>query len=402
MLRWLTLALAAASAHAAEFPTLERGRYLTAAGDCAACHTPPGGAPFAGGREIQTPFGTLISPNLTPEPETGLGAWTEGQFVRAMQDGIGRHGEHLYPGLPYPYYTEVRRADLAAIFAYLQTLPPVRNRVDSNQLAFPFSIRANMIAWNAINFRPGEYRPNPAKSEQWNRGGYLVEGLGHCGACHTPKNLIGGDEKTRSYQGGVVNGWYAPNITGDARQGLGGWNVDEVVTYLKTGQSRTSLAAGPMAEVVEKSTSQMDDADLRAIATFLLDQPGAAPPVPAPLPPYVLTMRAGAAIYADQCSSCHTPSGEGVRGLFPALAGSPGVLNDDATTLIRTVLRGGRGAGTDGRPGRPAMPSYGALLDDDEVAAVLNYVRNSWNNAAPEVTARDVRVLRAALDDAPE
>ena len=403
MLRWLPVVLAACGvpgATAADFTAIERGRYLTTAGDCVSCHTAPGGAPFAGDRTVTTPFGALLSPNLTPDGETGLGAWTENQFVRAMQDGIGRHGEHLYPGLPYPYFTVVRRADLVDILAFLRTLPPVHNRVDSDRLAFPFNIRAGTVAWNAVNFRPGEYRPNAAKSEEWNRGGYLVEGLGHCGACHTPKNLLGGDDKSRLYQGGVVNNWYAPDIAGDGRQGLGGWSVDDVATYLKTGQSRTSLAGGPMAEVIERSTSHLDEADLRAVAVYLKDQPGPGTPAPAPLPPYVLTMRAGAAIYADLCSSCHTPRGEGVRGLFPALAGSPSLQNDDATTLVRTVLRGGRAAGTDSRPGRPAMPSYGTLLDDEKVAAVVNYVRNSWNNAAPEVTPRDVRVLRAALDDA--
>ena len=390
---------AALGAHAADFPTVERGRYLATAGDCVACHTAPGGAPFAGGRVLPTPFGTLLTSNLTPDVDTGLGAWTDDQFLRAVQDGIGRDGEHLYPGMPYPYFTAVRQADLLAILAFLRTLDPVRNRVDSNQLPFPFNLRVGVTAWNAGNFRPGEYRPNPAKNAEWNRGGYLVEGLGHCGACHTPKNLLGGDDKARMYRGGLAGGWYAPDITGDVHAGLGGWTVDQVVTFLQTGVSRTSLAGGPMAEVIETSTSRLEAADLRAMAVYLKDQPGLAE-TPAPLPAFVLTMRTGAAIYADACSACHTPRGEGVYGLIPALAGSPSLQNADATTLIRTVLRGGRGAGTGGRPGRPAMPSYGQELDDAQVAAVLNYVRNSWGNAAPEVTPRDVRVLRRELETA--
>lgn len=399
MRRWLLLAVLCISAARAQgFDTIERGRSLAAAGGCAGCHTARGGAAFAGGRAVATPFGTLLTPNLTPDEETGIGGWSDGQFVRALQDGIGRREEHLYPGFPYPYYTHVREADLLAILAYLRTLDPVRNRVEANQLPFPFSVRAAVTAWNAGNFRPGEYRPDPGKGAEWNRGGYLVEGLGHCGACHTPKNLVGGDENGRRYRGGTVDGWHAPDLTGNRRTGLGGWTVDEVVAYLRTGRSRTSFAAGPMAAVVEGSTSRMEDADLRAMAVFLKDQAGDPGPAPARLPSFVLTMRAGGAIYADACGMCHTPRGEGVAELFPGLAGSASLQAGDATTLIRTVLRGGRAAAPVGRPARPAMPGFGNLLDDAEVAGVLNYVRNSWGNAAREVTPRDVRAVRTELD----
>ena len=387
----------AGAAHAQDFQQVERGRYLATAGDCIACHTVPGGgAPFAGGRPLVTPFGTLVSPNLTPDNETGLGAWTETQFVRALQDGIGRRGEHLYPGLPYVYFTQATRADLLDIFAYLRSLDAVRNPVVSNQLPFPFDVRASLVAWNAINFRPGEYRPDTTKDAEWNRGGYLVQGLGHCGACHSPKGITGGDENSRALQGGLLQGWYAPNITGDAHRGLGAWSVDDVVEYLKSGTSRLAIAEGPMAEVVSYSTTRMTEPDLHAIAVYLKDQPGQAP-APSPLASDAPAMRAGAAIYADQCSACHTPRGEGVRNLVPALAGAPALQNDDATDLIRVVLQGGQATATGTRQTAPAMPSYGRQLDDAQVAAIVTYVRNSFGNAAAEVTVRDVRVLRSAL-----
>ena len=393
----VAVVLLATGAHAQDFERIERGRYLATVGDCVACHTVPGGGtPFAGGRPLVTPFGTLVTPNLTPDDETGLGAWTEAQFVDAVQNGIGRQGEHLYPGLPYAYFTQATRADLADIFAYLRTLDPVRNPVVSNQLPFPFDIRAGLVAWNAINFRPGEYRPDTGKDAEWNRGGYLVQGLGHCGACHSPKGVTGGDQTSRALQGGLRQGWFAPNITGDAHRGLGAWSVDDIVEYLKTGTSHLAVADGPMAEVISYSTTRMSDADLHAIATYLKDQPGQSSG-PAPLAPDTPAMRAGAAIYADQCSACHAPHGEGVRNLIPALAGAPALQNDDATDLIRVVLQGGQATATDLRQTSPAMPSYGRMLNDAQLAAIVSYVRNSFGNAAPEVTARDVRVLRGTL-----
>ena len=386
-----------------DFSIVERGRYLTIAGDCIACHTAPGGQPFAGGRAVATPFGVLLSPNLTPDAETGIGNWTDDQFVRAVQHGIGAGGEHLYPALPYVYYTKATRQDVLAIRAWLATLPAVRNAVKADQLPFPFSIRADMIAWDTLYFKPGEFRPDPSKSAVWNRGAYLVEGLGHCGACHTPKGPLGGDENSRFLQGYNLNGYVAPNLTQDARAGIGGWSIESVVEYLKTGRNEFNAAAGPMAEVVSYSTSKMTDDDLWSIATYLKD--GAAGAAGAAAAPSRVAdtdpaMKAGASIYASSCAACHTLDGAGIQRLFPALANQPSVQQQDPASLITAVLRGARAVATPAAPTGPAMPSYAWKLNDDQVADVLTYIRNSWGNAAPAVSAGAVKSARTHLTEA--
>jgi mono/diheme cytochrome c family protein len=378
------------------FGQIERGRYLATVGDCAGCHTLPGsGQAFAGGLKIETPFGVLAAPNITPDPATGIGAWTDQDFIDAMTKGTGRAGTHLYPAMPYTYYTRVTKDDALAIRAYLNTVPPVRHAVDVNQLPFPFDIRASLTAWDAMFFTPGEFRPRADKSAEWNRGAYLAEGLGHCGLCHTPKNFLGGDRTGARLQGSPVQGWLAPNITNDTQRGIGGWSIDEIVAYLKTGHNLTSAATGPMADEISYSSAHMKDADLRAIAVYLKDQPGQNETAP-PVPPEAV-MKAGAQIYAEECSGCHTPNGAGTAGLFPALAHAPVVQQADPTTLIRVVLRGTRSVGTKGAPTAAAMPQFGWLLKDDDVATVLTYVRNSWGNAAPAVAASDVAKARQDL-----
>ena len=391
----LALLALPALAQDASFTHIERGRYLTTVGDCIACHTVPGGTPFAGGRPLETPFGTLVSPNLTPDRATGIGAWTDDEFVRAVTQGIAPGNTHLYPGLPYPYYTKVPRDDVLAIRAYLNTLPPTRNDVKSNQLPFPFNIRASLIAWNALNFTPGEYKPDPAHDAEWNQGALLVQGLGHCGACHTAKTATGGDS-SRTYQGGVLQGWYAPNITNDQRTGLGTWSADEVVTYLRTGHTRTAAASGPMAEVVSYSTSNMTEPDLHAIATYLKSLPGQ-DRTPAPIPADDPAMKNGLALYDAQCSACHAPNGAGIAGLLPALANAPTVQGTDATSLIRVILVGAQSVATTPAPTGAAMPAFGWKLTDTQIANVTTYIRNAWGNAATPITPGDVRRLRGTL-----
>jgi mono/diheme cytochrome c family protein len=375
------------------FNQIARGRYLATMGDCAACHTLPGsGHAFAGGRGIETPFGLLRAPNITPDPATGIGTWTDQEFIDAMTKGTGRGGEHLYPAMPYTYYTRITTEDALAIRAYLNTVPAVQNEVNVNQLPFPFNVRASLTVWDAMFFTPGTFRQRADKSAEWNRGAYLAEGLGHCGLCHTPKNFLGGDRNSERLQGYALQGWFAPNITNDERRGVGAWSVNEIVAYLKTGHNLTSAATGPMADEISYSSAHMTDADLRAIAIYLKDQPGQneAPP---PLPPEAV-MKAGAQIYADQCSGCHTPNGAGTAGLFPTLAHSPVVQQVDPTSLLRVVLRGTRSVGTPSAPTAAAMPQFGWLLKDADVAAVLTYIRNSWGNAAPAVVASDVAKAR--------
>lgn len=389
------VAMAAGGINKQDFQQIERGRYLTTVGDCAACHTLPGsGHDFAGGRPVETPFGELIAPNITPDSQTGIGAWSDDEFVNAMTKGTGRGGTHLYPAMPYTYYTKVTRKDALAIRAYLDTVPAVHNPVKSNQLPFPLNIRLSMAVWDRLFFTPGTFKPDPSKSEEYNRGAYLAEGLAHCGMCHTPKNFLGADQTGKRLQGYALQGWFAPNITADKRRGLGSWSVEEIAAYLKTGHSRVAAATGPMSETLNLSTSRMTDSDLKAIATYLKEQSVQNQNSSAVATPDGKIMKAGAQIYADECAGCHMSSGKGTPGLFPALDNSSVVQQTDPTTLLHVVLRGALSVGTEKNPTAPAMPQFAWVLNDDQVAAVLTYIRNSWGNAAPSVSANDVHKAR--------
>jgi len=398
----LLLPLFAAGGAAADpdsYVEVARGKALATVGDCVACHTASGGQPFAGGLALQTPFGTINTANITPDIATGIGTWSADDFARAMHEGRRPGGTYLYPAFPYPYYTRVTRGDLDAIYAYLRTLPPVENRVNRNALPFPFNIRMSMIGWNMLFFTPGDFKPDPKRSDEFNRGAYLVEGLGHCGACHTPFNAFGASRDDKYLQGNQIDNWTAPNITNDMQAGLGKWSVDDVVQYLKTGQTRFSLASGPMKDVIENSTSKMPDTDLKAIAVYLKERgaAGSPAPAPAPLPASDRRMQVGEAIFVDTCSACHARNGAGVERMFPKLAGNVIAAQDDPASLVRIVIGGSRAAATDTRPTAPAMPSLGYRLNDEEVAAVVTYVRNSWGNAADPVSAETVRTLRARV-----
>ena len=397
-LAWFGLLVAIVSrpaiADPQDFPQIERGRYLAVLSDCASCHTVPGSnQQFSGGRSIETPFGNIVAPNITPDAETGIGTWSDDQFEAAVRKGIRRDGSRLYPAMPYNAYTKMSRDDVLAIRAYLNTLTPVRNAVVANTLPFPFNIRAAMRAWDALYFTEGEYRPEPNQSTEWNRGAFLVTGPGHCGACHTPKTFLGGDKADQFLRGSYLQGWSALDITNDSRLGLGRWSKEDIVAYLRSGHNRITAATAPMSEVIALSTSHMTDPDLNAIATYLKSLPGkndGTAQLAANAPPMV----AGAAIYRDQCSACHGLDGKGVAELFPALAESSLVRSDDPTTAIRIVLRGARSVGTDAQPTAPGMPSYGRQLDDAEIAAVLTYVRNNSANTASAVTADQVAKVR--------
>jgi mono/diheme cytochrome c family protein len=375
---------------AADAQTIAHGKYLAAAGDCVACHTAPGGAPFAGGTVINTPFGKLLGPNLTPDQATGIGGWTDDQFVQAVKYGYGHNVGHLYPGLPYIYFNKVPTADLLKIRAYLNSIPPVHNQIVSNQLPFPFDIRTLMIGWNLLYFpNKGDYQPDPSQSAEWNRGAYLVQGLGHCAACHTPKNSFGGDKTGQEFTGYIVDGANAPALVNSTADGLGIWSVDDIATYLKNGRNRYAAASGPMASVITHSTSQLTTADDHAIATYLKSLPGNATP-PAPVAASDPAMLAGGHVFADECAACHTSAGTGEPDLIPSLQASPVVNAADPATLMHVVLNGGRGVATAAAPTASAMPAFRGILDDQQVADVLTYVRNSWGNAAPAVTADQV------------
>ena len=393
-------ALGRAAADPDNYVAIEHGRALVNAGDCVACHTAEGGQPFAGGLALQTPFGAIMTPNITPDNLTGIGSWSKDDFARAMHEGRRPGGTYLYPAFPYPWYTKVTRKDVDAIYAYLRTLPAVENRVNRNTLPFPFNIRLSMIGWNALFFTPGEFKPDPKRSDEFNRGAYLVEGLGHCGACHTPFNSFGASQNDKYLQGNQIDNWTAPNITNDMQAGLGKWTVADIVQYLKTGQTRASLASGPMKDVIENSTSKMPDTDLKAIAVYLKERGAAGSPAPTPLAASDTRMQMGQAVFIDTCSACHMRNGAGVEHLFPKLAGNVIATQDDPASLIRIIIAGGRAASTDALPTAPAMPSLGFRLGDEQIAAVVTYVRNSWGNAASPVSAETVKAERARVTGA--
>ena len=392
--------LAARDSNLQDFAQIERGRTLATLADCVACHTQKeGGKPFAGGRPIETPFGVIVSPNITPDAETGIGNWSDEDFDNAVRRGIRRDGARLYPAMPYPYYTKMSRSDVRAIRAYLATVPAVRNEVHANQLPFPFSIRWSMHAWDWLFFTPGEFKPEPDKSAEWNRGAFLVTGPGHCGACHTPKNFLGGDNTSQALQGGQVQGWFAPDITGDRTRGVGSMSVEDIVALLKTGHNAVTAVTGPMGEEVADASAHFSDEDLKAIATYLRTVPAGSGAPPTPVAASDPQMQAGQAIYRDTCSACHAIDGTGVPHLFPSLAKAPQVRAQDATSAIRIVLRGARSVATDGEPTAPAMPSYAWQLNDAQIAAVLTYVRNSWGGAAAAVSEGDVHKQRQDVAD---
>ncbi|MGN6701513.1 MAG: cytochrome c [Burkholderiaceae bacterium] len=380
------------------YTRIQRGQYLVRAGDCAACHTDKKDQPFAGGRAIPTPFGTIYSTNITPDKETGIGNWTADDFYRAMHDGIRHDGAHLYPAMPYPWYTKMTREDVDAILAYLETVKPIRNQDKPTELPWPLSWRGGMAVWNKMFFDPGEYKTNPHKSAQWNRGAYLIEGAGHCGACHTAKNALGATGDDRLAGGDAGEHWYAPALTGDLRNGLGQWSTADIVTYLKTGATKHTAASGPMTDVIEDSTRYLSNNDLQAIAVYLKDMPaqkksggGNDKDVDS------RRMITGAALYQDHCAACHMENGQGQPNAFPSLKGSSIVQAKKPDTIVHLILDGGKMAGTKARPTQLAMPAFDDKLDNEQVADLVTYLRNAWGNHAAPVDADAVKSVRQAL-----
>jgi mono/diheme cytochrome c family protein len=396
---------------------IEQGRYLAAAGDCISCHTRPNGKAFSGGLPLDTPFGVIYSANITPDPRTGIGAWSEAQFARAMREGIAPDGGHLYPAFPYTAYTKVTDNDIRAIYAYLRSQAPVNYTAPKNAMRFPFGMRSLLTGWNMMFFRPGRYVPDASRSAEWNRGAYLTEGLGHCGACHTPRNILGGERGSGALTGGVyldeitdevvdgkitpmdertVRPWSAANLT-PAPEGLGAWLLEDLVAYLKTGHSQRAAAFGPMSKVIVNGTSQLTDADIRSIAVYLKSLPPATQGAAAK--PAAAELRAGEIVYTTRCGDCHLPSGLGVRRApnadpsktAPPLAGNAALQAPDPATLINVILYGAH----EDTPGEGAWPKMSGFelsvgLDDAEIAALCTYLRSSWGNRAAPVDSAAV------------
>lgn len=382
---------------------VQRGRYLARIGNCLGCHTARGGEPYAGGRAIATPFGTFYGPNLTPDAATGLGAWNADDFWRALHEGRSRDGRALYPAFPYPNYTRVTRADSDAIFAFLRSLPPVEAPARPHALRFPFDQRALLPAWRALFFRPGVQVDDPSRDARWNRGAYLVEGLGHCGACHAPRNVLGATRESAGLAGARIPmvDWYAPPLTSQHASGLGDWTEQDLVDLLVDGTSARGAAVGPMAEVVSRSLQYLADGDARAIAAYLKALP-AGTPADAPgsgQPASTAADSSGAALYREHCQDCHSADGRGRPPAVPPLVGNPSVVAVTPINAVRVVLWGGFAPGTRGNPRPHGMPPYGPTLDDAQVAAVVGYVRAAWGNGAGAPSSAEVARWRTAPTD---
>jgi mono/diheme cytochrome c family protein len=374
---------------------IARGAYLARAGDCAACHTARGGQPYAGGRAVDTPFGRVMAPNITPDRDTGIGAWTADDFWNALHNGTGRGGRLLYPAFPYPNYTKVTRDDADALFAYLRSLPATRQKNEAHALRFPYDSQAALAAWRLLYFKPGVQEAQPSRGTEWNRGAYLVEGLGHCAACHSPRNGLGASGQ--GLRGGLIPvlGWYAPSLAS---------RDPHLAQLLRTGVSPQAAVVGPMAEVVGRSLQHLSETDAGAMAAYLASlpvekeerQPAAAAPE--------AVLKLGGKLYEQHCADCHGKDGRGAvtenggeDGLpaYPPLAGNRTLQLAEPVNAIRIVLNGGFAPATAGNPRPYGMPPYSPLLSDDEVAAVVSYVRASWGNGAPMVTAPEVNRYRA-------
>ncbi len=383
---------------------ITRGEYLARAGDCIACHTEPNEAAFAGGRAMPTPFGNLYSPNITPDDDTGIGLWTADEFYRMMHSGISRDGTLLYPAMPFASYTYVTRADSDAIYAYLMSVPPVRRENKPHELRFPFNQRELLIGWRTLYFNEGEFVPDPAQSAQWNRGAYLVRGLGHCSMCHTAVNRLGGSSESREFEGGMIpnQNWYAPSLTSNREAGLGEWPLQDIADLLQVGTSMRGAVYGPMAEVVYNSLQYLTDEDAMAMAVYLKSLPQRdtepRPPSQARLVEPTV-MENGRRIYERQCALCHGEEGEGKAPAFPPLAGNQSIMMVSPVNPIRMVLNGGYAPGTRKNPRPYGMPPYSHILNDEEVAAVVTYIRVAWNNTGTPITPQQANELRKLIPE---
>jgi len=377
-----------------------RGAYLARAGNCAACHTDRGGAEFAGGKGIATPFGTVYASNLTPDAKTGIGNWSAAQFWRALHNGRSADGHLLYPAFPYPNFTEITRTDADALFAFLRSQVPVAQANRAHALRFPYNLQASLAVWRALFFSPGVYEPVVERSQQWNRGAYLVRALGHCAACHSPRNAFGATRDSLELSGGLIplQNWYAPSLASNAEAGVADWSNADVAALLRTGFTRRGAALGPMAEVVFRSTQYLADGDVAAMTEFLKSLPQV-PAHAAPTPAIGSEAFAhGAALYKDRCASCHGAHGEGGSGpqgiVYAPLDGNRKVLLESPANLIHIVVNGGFPPTTAGNPRPYGMPPFGPSLKDEEIALLATYVRAAWGNAAPPVSALDVLEAR--------
>jgi mono/diheme cytochrome c family protein len=414
----LTLALGSpllAHAAANDDPLVARGEYLAKAGDCVACHSAPKGKPFAGGLPMVTPMGKIYTTNITPDPDTGIGKWSEEDFEKALREGVAKDGHNLYPAMPYPSYAKVRDDDVKALYAYfMKGVAPVSQANRPSDIPFPLNMRWPLKLWNMVFLDKGVYRDKDGKDVAWNRGAYLIQGLGHCGSCHTPRGIAfqekALDESGSAWlTGGVLDGWFASNLTGEQNVGLGRWSDADLTAFLKTGANAHATAFGSMTDVINHSTQAMNDQDLAAMSAYLKSLPAAGgtnAPAYAYDPKATAALLAhpandaGAKVYTAYCMHCHGVDGRAFAPLLAPLAGNPNLLEKDASSLINVTLNGTQDLVIQGIPAAYPMPKYAAVLNDQQIADVLSFIRAGWNNGAPAVAAGDVAKLRKSTQAA--
>ena len=394
-------------------PRGDRGEYLARAGDCVSCHSAPGAQAFTGGLKMGSPLGAIYSTNITPDPATGIGNDSLEDFDRAVRRGIAKDGHRLYPAMPYPSYAKLTDADVAALYDFvMKKVPPVHKENLKNEIPPLLSFRWPLTIWNLLFTTSGSYAARNDHDADWNRGAYLVQGLGHCGACHTPRGFAWQekalDDNSPNYlSGALLDAWYAPDLRGDMRTGLGGWSKDDLADFLKNGHNRGETAFGSMIDVMNNSTPYLSDGDINAIATYLKSLPPTfAQQAVAYNDATAVDLysghasQPGAIVYTGTCANCHGFDGKGFGPYIPALAGNPIVLDNDPSSLINLVLNGSNPLVVKGTPDAYRMPQFRQQYSDQQIADVVSFVRNGWGNQAPAVTAAQVAALRKTTDPA--
>ncbi len=402
---WPLLSLAAAT----DDPLVARGAYLAKVGDCVACHSAPKGKPFAGGLPMTTPMGKIYTTNITPDPDTGIGRWSEEDFDHALREGVAKDGHNLYPAMPYTSYAKVRDDDVKALYAYfMKGVAPVNQPNRASDIPFPLNMRWPLKFWNLVFLDKGVYRDKDAHDVGWNRGAYLIQGLGHCSACHTPRGIAfqekASDESGSAWlTGGLLDGWFASNLTGEQNVGLGRWSEAELSAFLKTGANAHASAFGSMTDVINNSTQAMNDEDVAAMSHYLKSLPasgGTGAPVYAYDPNVTKVSLSrpandpGAKVYTAYCMHCHGVDGKAFAPFLAPLAGNPNVLEKDPSSLINVTLNGTHDLVIQGIPAAYPMPRYAPVLNDQQIADVLTFIRAGWNNGAPAVSAAEVGKMR--------
>jgi mono/diheme cytochrome c family protein len=407
----LLFAVSTSWADESAVPPGGHGEYLARAGDCVACHSVPGGKAFAGGLKMGSPLGAIYSTNITPDPETGIGTYSLEDFDRAVRQGVAKDGHRLYPAMPYPSYAKITDEDVAALYNFfMKQVPPVHQAKLPNEIPPVLNFRWPLAIWNLVFTKSGSYIARSDRDAAWNRGAYLVQGLGHCGACHTPRGLAWQEKaldgtNSNYLAGALLDAWYAPNLREDLRTGLGGWSKDDLIDFLKNGHNRTETAFGSMIDVINNSTPYLSDSDLNAIASYLKSLPATATQQPVA---YNDTTTAalrsghasqpGATIYTGTCANCHGFDGKGFGPYTPALANNPVVLDDDPSSPINLLLNGSNPLVVKGTPDAYRMPQFRQQYSDQDIADVVTFIRNGWGNQAPAVTAAEVAKLRKTTD----